>query len=202
MQFSPSCNCCGTAAICAMCDEGTTQEEYSLTFWGGEAEESTIIVSNVGHPCGWTYQGVIGDIQGISDDGNGTCDDTTQLDVVVRMMFEHPVNQYGRGWFWDLDIRIQCVTPGQQNRGNIKDYVIISATDPEPETGQTQNCDLAIGVDFTNPVSHNYYSDYGGTCDWPPASQLKIGCLDCSHVGGIYTCNYPGGTFCHMENAP
>lgn len=201
MQFSPSCNCCGTAAICAMCDEGTTQEEYSLTFWGGEAEESTIIVSNVGHPCVWTYQGVIGDIQGISDDGNGTCDETAVLIVTVFMDYDEPIFG-GVGWFWQIEIRIECDPASGSpsiHRGLIIDTAIIDSTPSRnPDSGFTQDCNLTTGYDFTSPASYNYRA---GDCDWPP-SFPGIGCLDCSYVGGIYTCNYPGGTFCHMENAP
>jgi len=198
MQFSPSCSCCDTPSPCGLCDEGTSQVEYTLTFWGGEAEESEIVVSSLGHPCYWSYRGVIGDIQGINDDGNGTCDENTVLDVIVRLRYNNTDPFMPTGWLWHLQVIVACVTPGQQNRGLIEDFNVISATDPEPPP-QTQDCDLTTGVDFTIPQTYNYYSDYGGTCDWPPAS-LKLGCLDCKHVGGVYSCNYPGGTFCHMEN--
>ena len=198
MRFSPSCDCCTPPPQCSLCDVDTSQEEYSLTFWGGEAEESTIIVSSLGHPCWWNYIGVIGDIAGISDDGNGTCDDTTQLSVIVRLAYKDPFFG-GLGWYWELKVIIECNVPQSLHRSRIEAFNVISETDPAPEYGQTQSCDLSVGVDFINPVSYNYYIDWVGSCDWPPEG-IEIGCLDCKDVGDIYTCNYPDGVFCHMEN--
>jgi len=196
--------CCCVEPPCILCDEAplhsTSQDSYTVTFFPGASESDIIVAGPIsnrsrvyswsGNPgtlyaCCWAYNGILSDITGIADDENGTCDESSSLNVSLCLYwspFDAAVGVYGHyyleGWHWMLGVELPCPGGGPANRGAIRSHI-------EAEAGvddSTANCSHEAPNELTFPVpgrvdNYDWCGHMGGMLP------SKIGCLDADRYG-------------------
>lgn len=217
MRFSPGCNCCGPGE-CLLCNNGTAQAEYDVTFFPGEAEEFTLTVADPVSIedddydgfgcCTWTYAGTVSDFPGFFDDGNGDCSGTTPVNLSLQLYRSRPrggalnpapCNPDHVTWLfaWRLDMVVQC-EPNDPNRNN----GTASATDGNAvkfsgETDVSDNETVDCSLTGDNVLTFDDWDGVGDSdCDGP----VVQGCLDCPPTFPGGPCDFPSGG-ADVENA-
>ena len=210
MRFTPGCNCCD-GGDCFLCDNGTAQEEYDVTFFPGEAEEFTLTVSDPTSTegdgsydgfgcCSWSYEGTVSDFNGFFDEGNGDCDGSTPVTLTLSLIRARPNvgietppcgSLWPNSWlfYWALRMLVQC-EPNDPNRNN----GIANATDGNAIKYNTQN-DVSLNptVDCSLTGANTLeFDDWTGLGDSDCDGPVVQGCLDCDQFP-VGNCRFPSG---------